>query len=106
MSCETLEAKTIVNRTKSHFSRHGIPSVVHTENGPCFKAKEYTEFAQQYGFEHSTSSPEHSQGNGKAESAVKIAKSILKKCEDKELGLLMHINTPQRNNEYTPAQRD
>ena len=44
------------------------------------------------------SSPHHSQGNGKAESAVKEAKKILRKCRasgsDAFLALLDHRNTP------------
>jgi len=36
-------------------------------------------FAKQWGFNHVTSSSYHSQSNGKAESAVKIAKGMLKK---------------------------
>ena len=36
-------------------------------------------FAKELGFRHTTSSPYHSQGNGKAEAAMKIVKSMLRK---------------------------
>ena len=53
------------------------------------------------------SSPYYSRANGKAESAVKIAKNILKKSrhEDPYLVLLAYRNTPQQGCSYSPAQR-
>ena len=59
-----------------------------------------------YGFTSIKSSPYHSKGNGKAESAVNIAKNILKKSrfEDPYLALLAYENTPQQGYQYSPAQ--
>ena len=53
------------------------------------------------------SSPYHSCGNGKAESAAKIAKNILKKSreEDPYIALLAYRNTPQQGHVYSPARR-
>ncbi|XP_046375000.2 uncharacterized protein K02A2.6-like [Haliotis rufescens] len=101
---DTLSA-TVIARTKAHFSRYGIPSVCHTDNGPQFISKEYEDFAQQYHFRHTTSSPYHPQGNGKAESAVKVAKAMMKKSDDKELAFLNYRNSPQKGHTYSPAQR-
>ena len=70
---------TIVSLTKAHFARYGIPEKVITDNGPQFRSKAYEDFANQWEFDHVTSSPYHSQSNGKAEAAVKIAKRLLKK---------------------------
>ena len=56
--------------------------------------------------QHTTSSPHHPRSNGKAESAVKAAKRILKKTlktgEDPYLAIL---NTPQQRIDLSPAQR-
>ena len=56
-----------------------------------------------------TSSPYHSQGNGKAESAVKIAKRMIKKIEetksDIHLALLDWRNTPTVGMDSSPVQR-
>ena len=43
--------------------------------------KEFEQFAQEWEFECSPSDPYHSQSNEKAESAVKIAKKLIKKTE-------------------------
>ena len=74
-----ISAEAIVNCTKRHFSRHGIPNKIITDNGGQFVAAWYAEFARSWEFEHVTISPHHSQSNGKAEATVKIAKKIIKK---------------------------
>ena len=53
------------------------------------------------------SAPYYSRGNRKSESAVKIAKNILKKSrkEDPYLALLAYRNTPKQGYNYSPAQR-
>ena len=98
-------SETIVNKTKTHFARYGIPRICHTDNGPQFESKTYNEFATEYGFKHTTSSPYHPQGNGRAEAAVKIAKNMMKKSDDFQCALLHYRNTPPKGHTYSPAQR-
>ena len=102
------KSETIVECTKKHFSRFGIPSKVITDNGPQFIAVDYEEFSREWEFEHVTSSPYHSQRNGKAESAVKIAKNIIKKVtkakEDLHLTILDWRNTPDSSGS-SPVQK-
>lgn len=50
-----------------------------------------------------TSSPKYQQSNGAAEAAVKIAKGIIKKCNDISEGLLAYRSTPLENG-YSPAE--
>ena len=45
-------AKTVIAKTKSLFSRHGIPEEVVRDNGPQHSGREYKEFAEDYGFVH------------------------------------------------------
>ena len=103
-------SETIVAQTKAHFSRYGIPNKVISDNGPQFRSQLYEDFAKQWEFQHVTSSPYHSQSNGKAESAVKIAKKLLKKArQDKQdiaLTILAWRNTPtEGGGGYSPAQK-
>ena len=79
--------------TKEQFARHGIPVVVKSDGEPQFMPHEFKLFASTWGFVHICSSPYNSQSNSKAESAVKIAKRLLKKCPDLYLALLEWRNT-------------
>ena len=87
----------MITHTKAVFARHGIPSVVRSDNGPQYSATEYKEFSKSWGFTHITTSPYHSQSNGLAEKSVQILKRILNKAKqggtDPYLGLLEHRNT-------------
>ena len=87
---------------KRNFARYGIPDECITDNG-----HEYSRFAREYGFTSTKSTPYHSQGNGNAESVVKIAKNILKKSRNEVLylALLAYRNTPQQGYNYSPAER-
>ena len=96
---------TVINLTKAHFARHGIPLRCLTDNGPQFVSHEYKTFAQTFDFEHVTSSPYWSRSNGKAEAAVSDAKSVLKRSPDIYLALLNIRNTPPRGHSFSPAQR-
>ena len=90
-------------------ARHGIPERVVSDNGPQYSSEEFRSFAQQYEFEHVTSSPGYPQSNGKAESAVKQAKRIMEKAiaakEDPYLALLAHRNTSSDGMTTSLAQR-
>ena len=72
-------AEDIISHTKSTFARHGIPEVVYSDNGPQFSSDAHKQFALEYQFTHTTSSPYFPQSNGEAEWAVGIIKSLLKK---------------------------
>ena len=106
-SLRNTTASTVIRAMKRNFARHGIPDECITDNGPQFDSHEYSGFAREYGFTVIKSSPYYSRANGKAESAVKIAKNILKKSrhEDPYLALLAYRNTPQQGYSYSPAQR-
>ena len=81
-------ADTVIEACKGIFARHGIPHILHSDNAPYYVGSAFKEFASDWKFQHTTSSPYHSQGNGKAESAVKIVKNIFKTAEDPWKALL------------------
>ena len=66
-------------------------------------------FSREWEFAHITSSPYHSQANGKAESAVKIAKRLIKKAkrdnQDWYLAVLNWRNTPSEGVHSSPVQK-
>lgn len=102
-------SSAVVKFLKAQFSRHGIPDVLLTDNGPQFINGEFSEFATHWEFQHVTSSPYHLKSNEKAESAVKIVKSLIKKAQrdnkDPWLSLLDYRNTPTTGMQRSPAQR-
>ena len=77
------KSRAVIQKLKQHFARHGILDTVMSDNGPQF--------------DHVTSSPGYAQSNGMVESAVKKAKSLLKKAKKAEtdpwLAILDHRNT-------------
>ena len=78
-----------------------------SDNGPQFVSENFKQFATMFDFDHRTSSPYNSKSNGKAESAVKTAKSLLRKNKegDQFLALLNYRNTPSQSTGTSPAQR-
>ena len=96
------KAHIVIRAMKRNFARYGIPDECITDNG-----HEYSRFAREYGFTSTKSTPYHSQGNRNAESAVKIAKNILKKSRNEVpyLALLACRNAPQQGYNYFPAER-
>jgi len=101
ISCET-----IVELTEGHFAHYGIPQKVITDNGPQFRTQLYKDFAKQWGCNHVTSSPYHSQSNGKAESAVKIAKGMLKKVTKDNRDINCHGVTHQQQEDIIAQSKN
>ena len=85
------------------FARWGICDKITTDNGPQFSSDEVRKFAEDYGFEHVTSSPGFPQSNSEAERAVQIAKKILRQ-DDIFLGLMTYRATPVAATGKSPAQ--
>ena len=54
---EHTNSRTVIEKLKMHFSRHGIPEIVISDNGPQFSSAEFAKFAKEWNFKHSTSSP-------------------------------------------------
>lgn len=88
----------VIHKLKALFARLGIPETVVSDNGPCYSSSEFRRFAQDWDFNHVTSSPTYPQSNGLAEKAVQTAKSLLEKAKmdkkDPYLSLLEYRNAP------------
>ena len=101
-------ATKVINLCKELLSRHGICDILISGNASQSLSAEFARFAVEWEFQHSASSPYHSQSNGKAESAVKIAKRLLTKAfrdgSDPFIAILEWRNTPTGLNS-SPVQR-
>lgn len=103
------ESIPVIQKLKNHFARYGIPDAIVSDNGPQFTSREFRKFCNDWDITHYTSSPYNSKANGKAESAVKTVKRIMRKCKesrsDPYLAILDHRNTPTQGMTTSPAQR-
>ena len=98
-------ASVVVQACKQQFAHHGIPVWLHTDGGSQFTAWEFARLSKNWGFQHTLSSPYNSPSNGKAESAVKIAKRLMKRSTYPYLALLEWRSTPTIGMGSSPAQR-
>ena len=100
-----IQSSAVIQATKKHFSRYGVPHTLITDNGTQFTSDLFKQFARKYNFHHITSSPYWSQSNGRAEAVVKSAKHILLTADDVDLSLLSVRNTAPAGHTFSPAQR-
>lgn len=99
----------IIQICKQQFARHGIPDILVTDNGPQFASTQFRDFAMEFQFVHTTSSPHYPQSNGRAEKAVQTIKNLIKKATEEKQDLYTALldlrNTPTDSVTGSPAQR-
>ena len=94
----------VVSALKPLFAKYGIPEEVVSDNGPQYASQEFGDFAKEYNFKHTTSSPHFPQSNGHAERAVQTAKRLLKNSSDPHVALLSYRAAPLPWCGLSPAQ--
>ena len=72
--------KTITH-LRELFAAEGVPSIIMSNNGPPFNGEEFKQFAHDFDFVHTTSSPHFHQSNGFIEAMVKKVKNAYKKTD-------------------------
>ena len=101
-------ASKTISVLKELFAEHGTPEVLHTDNVPQFANVLFTEFATDWKFDHSTSSPRNPRSNGQAEAAIKTVKGLLTcaKCsgQDLYLAVLAYHSMPISAHLHSPAE--
>ena len=101
-----MKSSELITHLKSIFSRHGIPEVMVTDNGPNYTSDEFQSFTKNWGIQHITSSPKYPQSNGLAERNVQTLKKLVKKSgkgHDPYLALLNFRTTPLKDS-LSPAE--
>lgn len=106
-------SSTIINIVKEFFQRWGVPEELTGDGGPNISSKEFTDFLDQWGVKHRLCSAYYPTANGRAESAVKSMKRLIKGNTDSRGNLtsdsltqaiLQYRNTPLRDIGKSPAQ--
>ena len=99
----------VISKLKRHFSVHGTPHTLLSDNATQYTSQHFKDFARQWDFTHVTSSPEFPQSNGLAERAVRSAKELMEKSHrdgtDAFLNLLNLRNIPRDPTLGSPAER-
>lgn len=76
----TTSAKVTVTTLRDIFSRHGLPEIIVSDNGPQFTSTEFEQFCASNGLLHRTSAVYKPSTNGQAERVVQILKSAIKQA--------------------------
>ena len=82
----------VIAKLKSLFAEQGVPQRVISDNGGHFISDAFRRFADQWCFDHVTSSPHYPQSNGFIERHVQTVKHTLKKVgprSDVQMALLV-----------------
>lgn len=97
----------IIDKLIDLFATHGHPRMIIADNMP-FGSKEFRNFAREFEFDLTTSSPHYPKSNGLAEKYVNISKNILRKSKesgsDFRKALLEYRNTPLKDLKTSPAE--
>ena len=75
---KTIKSHEVIRTLKAIFARQGIPEELRSDNGPQYASAEFTHFAKEWVFRHTTISPRFPQSNGEAERAVETTKTLFK----------------------------
>ena len=102
-----ITSNTVIKQIKTVMSEFGVPTRLHTDSGTQYTSQMFADFANDYGFIHTTSSPHYHESNGKSERFIGTIKKTLQKCleskQDPHMALLILRTTPISSNMPSPA---
>ena len=103
--------RTTITALCDIFSRHGLPEIIVSDNGPQFTAKEFQQFCSDNGILHRTSAAYKPSTNSQAERVVQILKSAIRQAQLTNTDvatvlakyLLVYRNTPHSTTGESPS---
>ena len=105
---DPIDSPEVIRSLKRIFSRHGIPKVVFSDNGPQYTATEFKGFNKQWDFSHMFSSPFFPQSNGLVERTIQTVKRTMKKAHDANQDIylaLLALNTTPGKDDVSHAEK-
>lgn len=72
---------TTIAALRDIYSRHGLPEILVSDNGPQFTTRDFEQFCANNGILHHTSAAYKPSTNGEAERVVQILKSTIKQAQ-------------------------
>ena len=100
----SMTSTSVITALKSQFARYGIPSVLVSDNGPCYNSEKFRQFSREWCFQHITSSPGYPKSNGQSEKTVQTVKAMMEKADDPYKALISYRSTPLDEVNLSPAQ--
>ena len=76
---QSATADVTIKALRTVFTSLWLPSMIVSDNGPCFTSHEFTNFCKHNGIYHVKTLPHHPSSNGLAERAVQVFKHAMKK---------------------------
>lgn len=110
IEASTSTSSVVIDELRSAFAHFGLPEMIVTDNGACFKSEEFETFLERNGIKHVTSAPYHPSSNGLAERTVQILKQGLKEVTEGTLRarldkvLCSYCITPQSTTGVSPTE--
>lgn len=99
----TTTAEALIKVMSKMFAVHGYPEEIVSDQGPPFTGELWKRFLKERDVRQRFSSPTFAQSNGAAESAVKVAKRILRQ-DDPSRALLAYRCTSHSATDWAPSQ--
>ena len=109
-SMNTSTSRATIEKFRIPFATHGLPEIVHTDNGSSLVSREFEDFLKQNGIRHIRTAPYHPASNGMAERAVQTFKEGMKKMNGGSVEthvsrfLARYRITPQTSTGVSPTE--
>ena len=87
--------KLVLDALKDIFSDFGISEVIISDNGPCYRSQEFSQFCSKFEIKHITGAAYNHQANAIAKRSIQTIKELMVKNQgDTWLALLILKSTP------------